>query len=749
MESNTHNTCSTTYDVYDIDGTLTRPGHDLWYLTTKSLVKDEVAFDNRVKRWKKEVKEKEKENDNDAVMNDATESNMKDSIHMVAAATNSDGVLQKAKSIASDLMRQGIVSSEWATFVKQRIAQGATPILSTTNYEEGAQGLIQALLEATWITQEEADKFLVSGTKVNWSDRSIVHFNMDTKKAMGILQATGKDSLSELENAVENVFGNDPLGGAKDNAKLELPPRMHRMSWLHWRDTEKHRMPVGLMNVAIETNMTRRNSPMDNVANTRMLSTSSLTGFPHVVVVGGGFCGVVVARLLQYNTACDVTLIDPKPYFEYVGALPKSLLNEKFSRVPLATALPHTSIIQGWAESVSDSHVAISIDGEGGSHPVSINITYDHLVLATGSNYPAGIKYSHDHDSKGVSRLMDLKQKKAEVVAAKSILIVGGGLVGVEIATEVKSTYPNKQVTILDRLPCLFPRILGGHELVSNRLEELGILVHLNQEVDRLDPDTHEYVTQSGQRFLVDHAIWCGGPQPNATLVPSLANAFPSQKIATADSHLDADEFLNLKGSNGRVWCGGDICRQTGHAGLGFGGIGEEATAARAIEQGRVIAHNIVQSLKKNAEEEEEQGNKVPLAVYGERSDGTSGGCRDHHNSIMSDKADIPSMIVSLGGNRALVVIDNYPVEGPFRHLKEQVENLFLSQISLGGANSGRLQDPYVLLNKVDTNRLEEYARKNMEPTLRDLLTPELPHLVRDTMNCFVPRATSRQKLRP
>ncbi|KAL3936332.1 MAG: hypothetical protein SGBAC_008329 [Bacillariaceae sp.] len=135
--------------------------------------------------------------------------------------------------------------------------------------------------------------------------------------------------------------------------------------------------------------------------------------------------------------------------------------------------------------------------------------------------------------------------------------------------------------------------------------------------------------------------------------------------------------FKKLKGSNGKVCCGGDILSNLDSE------FGEEATAARAIEQGNLVLRTILLKALVGIHKERTKDNAA-LASYKERSD-----------SCGVNNKDVPSMIVSLGGNRALVVIDNVPVEGPFRHLKEQKENLFLSQFSLGAANCGRLQDPY------------------------------------------------------
>ncbi|MBC6479349.1 MAG: hypothetical protein EBE86_017680 [Hormoscilla sp. GUM202] len=43
--------------IYDIDGTITKPDHDLWYLTTRSLSEDISRFDQYIKSWKQNLKD--------------------------------------------------------------------------------------------------------------------------------------------------------------------------------------------------------------------------------------------------------------------------------------------------------------------------------------------------------------------------------------------------------------------------------------------------------------------------------------------------------------------------------------------------------------------------------------------------------------------------------------------------------------------------------------------------------------------
>lgn len=65
---------------------------------------------------------------------------------------------------------------------------------------------------------------------------------------------------------------------------------------------------------------------------------------------------------------------------------------------------------------------------------------------------------------------------QAGVKQAQSILIVGGGAIGVQMATDIKEIYPDKQVTLVQSrehvMPVYDPRL---HEIITKRFDELGI----------------------------------------------------------------------------------------------------------------------------------------------------------------------------------------------------------------------------------------------------------------------------------
>lgn len=69
-----------------------------------------------------------------------------------------------------------------------------------------------------------------------------------------------------------------------------------------------------------------------------------------------------------------------------------------------------------------------------------------------------------------------LRSHQQHVQRAKSVLVVGGGAVGVQIATDIKAYFPEKQVTMVhsrDRVMQTFHQ--KAHDTVKRRFDELGV----------------------------------------------------------------------------------------------------------------------------------------------------------------------------------------------------------------------------------------------------------------------------------
>jgi NADH dehydrogenase FAD-containing subunit len=88
---------------------------------------------------------------------------------------------------------------------------------------------------------------------------------------------------------------------------------------------------------------------------------------------------------------------------------------------------------QGVLESINPKKNTISIRGKGASEAEEVD--YDYLALCTGSTYSSPIKDNQEYTLE--ERKSGLEIEKEAVKRAQSILVVGGGSVGVEMIGEL------------------------------------------------------------------------------------------------------------------------------------------------------------------------------------------------------------------------------------------------------------------------------------------------------------------------
>lgn len=132
------------------------------------------------------------------------------------------------------------------------------------------------------------------------------------------------------------------------------------------------------------------------------------------------------------------------------------------------------------------------------------------------------------HDDK-LSSVSYLQKHQADVKRSKSIVIVGGGAVGVQMATDLKEYYPDKEITVVQSRPKLMPQFHEKlHEIIKARFDELGInLVTGSRTVIPPTgfPNTgtpFKVQLTNGTELTTDFVIMATGQTPNNQLVKDL-----------------------------------------------------------------------------------------------------------------------------------------------------------------------------------------------------------------------------------
>ncbi|KAG9403665.1 Apoptosis-inducing factor 2 [Aphanomyces cochlioides] len=203
--------------------------------------------------------------------------------------------------------------------------------------------------------------------------------------------------------------------------------------------------------------------------------------------------------------------------------------------VPLTHALPypHAKIIRGMADRIETDHLVVRsiVHDQVDS---TVHVPFDYLVLATGSSYVSPIKVPNDQYTRETVEKA-ITDTANHIRAASSVLIIGGGPVGVEAAAEIAHTYPSKRVTILEANRQLLHNCRlkdGFRDQLDEKLAKLNVHVIRGERLpERLK--THSFssttvVTDKGTEIQSDVQLVCAGLTPNADLVRRLDPALLS-----------------------------------------------------------------------------------------------------------------------------------------------------------------------------------------------------------------------------
>ncbi|XP_022752522.1 apoptosis-inducing factor homolog A-like [Durio zibethinus] len=260
-----------------------------------------------------------------------------------------------------------------------------------------------------------------------------------------------------------------------------------------------------------------------------------------VVVVGGGIAGSLLAKSIQFNA--DVTLIDPKEYLEITWANLRNMVEPSFAERSVINHrdyLTNGRVVTSAAINITDTEV-LTEDG--------FLIAYDYLVIATGHKDPV--------PTTKMDRLNQYQAENQKIQSAHSILIVGGGPTGVELAGEIATDFPEKKVTLVHKGSRLLEFIgAKASDKTLSWLRSRKVEVKLEQAVDlnSTSDDSQVYQTSTGESIKVDcHFLCVGKPLASAWLNETTLKTNLDKK-----GRLMVDEYLRVKGRS-NIFAIGDI----------------------------------------------------------------------------------------------------------------------------------------------------------------------------------------------
>ncbi|CAG8499022.1 9468_t:CDS:2 [Paraglomus occultum] len=305
----------------------------------------------------------------------------------------------------------------------------------------------------------------------------------------------------------------------------------------------------------------------------------------NIVIVGGGYGGVAVAQKLEaaLHKTHRIILIERKTHFWHSVGAPRTVAVNGFESQLL---IPYDQLFQNGGKVINAAAVQLSdneVTLDKAVDEFGDKVPFKYAIIATGSDYakPAKVGGRNKEDI-----VKEIGIYRAAVKKANRVLIIGGGAVGIELAGEIKTTYNDKDVTVVhsrellldDNLPKKF------RSRATARLRALGVKIILNERVQFSASDidngdkTITLVTDKGTTIESDVQLVATGIHVNSGLVGTLN----SQLIEADTGLVRVRPTLQLEGYD-RIFALGDITN-----------VKETKMAFRAGLQADVVAKNLV-----------------------------------------------------------------------------------------------------------------------------------------------------------
>jgi NADH dehydrogenase len=320
------------------------------------------------------------------------------------------------------------------------------------------------------------------------------------------------------------------------------------------------------------------------------------------LVLGGGFAGSYVARLLKKRGA---TIVSHENFMLYTPLLPEAAsgtLEPRHVVVPLRQMCPHAELVLGDVTGHDPERKSVVVASLAGG----LEIAYENLVIALGATtriLPVPGLAEHGLGFKDLADAIALRNHVLRQLERASIhpddpselgfVFVGAGYAGVEALAELKDMaraalrfYPElrgrpQRWVLVDAAPKILPEIprrLG--EYAARRLAKRGVEIHVGTTLESYDGV--EAVLADGARVPARTLVWTAGVRAN----PLLARlGLPLDERG----RVVVDATLRVPGTD-RIWALGDCAAVPNTK---TPGVVDPPTSQHSLRQARRLAKNL------------------------------------------------------------------------------------------------------------------------------------------------------------
>lgn len=243
----------------------------------------------------------------------------------------------------------------------------------------------------------------------------------------------------------------------------------------------------------------------------------------NIVIIGNGIAGITAARnVRKLDSEARITVIsaETEHFFSRTALMYIFMGHMRFEDTkPYEDRFwkkNRIDLVRGYVNGIDFD--AQSLNFEDGT-----KMNYDKLVLATGST-PNKFGWP-GQDLKGVQSLysyqdLELLEKNTSKTKVNQAVIVGGGLIGIELAEML--LYKDIKVTFLVRETSFWGDVLPSEEgkmIANHMIKDHHVDLRLEEELDEIIPDENgrvkEIITKNGETIPCEFVGLTAGVRPN------------------------------------------------------------------------------------------------------------------------------------------------------------------------------------------------------------------------------------------
>ena len=243
----------------------------------------------------------------------------------------------------------------------------------------------------------------------------------------------------------------------------------------------------------------------------------------HIIILGNGIAGITAARFIRKWSDHSVTVISGETDYFFSRT---ALMYVYMGHLRFQDTQPYEAhfwkknrieLVQAWVDAIDVNARKLQLrDGR--------SLTYDKLIIATGSlTNKFGWPGQELGRVQGLYHRQDLESMEAATPHVKNVVVVGGGLIGIEMAEMFHSRHI--PVTMLVREKSYWNGVLPAEEseMINRHIRDHGIDLRLSTELREIADDgtgnAGAVVTNTGEQIACQFVGLTAGVRPNVDML--------------------------------------------------------------------------------------------------------------------------------------------------------------------------------------------------------------------------------------